>query len=424
MACVSPAHHAIARVERSCHALRFLQSYPLVSYPPSDGNKPARVNELDGLRGLLALWVALSHIAAWTGHWENPLPGPTSRLWGIFVGAVPAVDTFIILSGFVISFLLHQRRQTYWGFMRGRAFRIYPVYLSCLALAIATSVLTPGILQTASWRETVYFRWIGDSVSNQASAFGYHVFWHLTLLNGLLPKNFLPGANGALLVPAWSITLEWQYYLVAPLLARGVRSGVGLLAIGLTAWLGKRYAGPWHNELLAFLPAHLPLFLIGIASYHLYASRRNSSSELRPLSSAWVVAPIMMGVIAGWHPVALALWGLGFGCIMVRGDDIVARAISLIRSILLHKSLQYLGKISFPVYLVHWPVIVLMLAIVIQVKPDASAALALALLTLIGVPVILLTAAVVHHLIEKPCMDLGKRLERRHPPVTSADLHK
>lgn len=387
----------------------------MTDVPPS-GNSPARVDELDGLRGLLALWVALSHMLAWTGHWENPLPGRFAGAWEVFVSAGPAVDTFIILSGFAISFLIHKRRQSYVGFMRGRFYRIYPVYLFCLALGIATSFLTPRLLEAASWKNTIYFEWIRMFHDHETSAFGSHVFWHATLLNGLLTKDFLPGANGTLLPPGWSITLEWQYYLVAPFLARGVRSATGLLMVGLIAWLGHHFAAPWYNTQLSFFPAQLPLFLIGIGSYHYYAAL-SQGSGFRHLTSIHAAALLLAAALCGWHPVALAAWALGFGCILVRGDDPLARLLGVIRKVLLNRWLQHLGKVSFPLYLIHWPVIMLLLAALLKVAPAISSHKALLVMIGIGVPLILFAADLIHRLIEKPAMDFGKKFDRRPATV-------
>lgn len=391
-----------------------------MSAPPSTGYAPARVDELDGLRGLLALWVAFSHIIALSGFWENRLPGRLSGVWYTMVSAEPAVETFIILSGFAISFLLHKRKESYAGFMRGRMFRIYPVYLFCLALSIGTGFLTPHILETAGWKETIYFTWVRDLSEQGASAFGSHLFWHLTLLNGVLTKDFLPGATGTLLVPAWSITLEWQYYLIAPFLARGVRSGMGLLAVGLIALAGHHASGVWHNPQLSFLPAQLPLFLIGIGSYHLYAHRSNAP-QFRPLTSINAVALLLLAILSGWYPVALMAWALGFGCILVRGDDPFARLLGFVRIALLHPWLQWLGKISFPLYLVHWPVLMGVLYLMLRISPGISSPVALAVLISVAIPLILIAAEVIHRTIEKPGMALGKRFDRRPRAAVAAE---
>lgn len=372
-------------------------------------HKLVRVDELDGLRGLLSLWVAVSHIFCWAGFWEF---FAKQRSFGlVFIGAGAAVDTFIILSGFSISFLLSKRRQPYGQFILGRFFRIYPVFLVCLVLGMAeVSLLTPFVLDTAQWRNTVYFEWHRDISFSESAAFGSHAFWHITLLNGLIPKNLLVNSTGTLLTPAWSISLEWQYYLLAPLLALAVRSGIGLLFLTAFAWVGLRYGYLWENPHLAFLPVQLPLFLIGIGSYHLYD--RFAKSECQH-SSAFAVpfaALITVSILTPWHSTALAAWALAFGCIFVRGNDLFSRALSIVRTVLLHPLLQRLGQISYPLYLVHWPLIIAFLAVLFYWRPGISSYHAVLLLLFIGLPFILLAASILHVFVERPLMTFGKRI--------------
>lgn len=40
---------------------------------------------------------------------------------------------------------------------------------------------------------------------------------HLLMLHGVVPEVLVARAPGAFLAPAWSVSLEWQFYLVAPL---------------------------------------------------------------------------------------------------------------------------------------------------------------------------------------------------------------
>lgn len=384
---------------------------------PQSENRSPRVDELDGLRGLLALWVAIAHIFAWCGYWELHLPSRLQRAWEAFISASAAVDTFIILSGFAISFLLNKRTQSYRTFMTGRFFRIYPVYLFCLVLGIATTFMTPGILTAAGWNHTIYFEWITAITRSSMESLGLHTFAHLTLLNGMLPNRVLENASSALLTPAWSITLEWQYYLIAPLIARCVRSGGGILVLTAGIWfamaaiqfLGGRYGLTWQNSQNAFLPTYLPLFLVGIGSYHFYARFRDAEAE-NPLPAIAVACVLAVGILLQWHAIALTAWALGFGCILVRGKGPFAYALSLIRRTLLHPALQWLGNMSFPLYLIHWPVIVIVLTIALHFLPSLTSLQALVLLFTVGIPLILLSSRVIHLYLELPMMAVGKKI--------------
>jgi peptidoglycan/LPS O-acetylase OafA/YrhL len=388
--------------------------------PPPTVSQPVRVDELDGLRGLLALWVAVAHVFCWSGWWEIRLPGAVARLWKEFLGAGPAVDAFIILSGFAISFLLHKRQQSYGEFMTGRFFRIYPVYGICLLLGLATTWLMPFILQTASWHETIFFGWMGSISASETAAPVAHLSWHATLLHGLVPKQILPDSTGTLLTPAWSISLEWQYYLVAPLLALLVRTGAGLLLVACLAWLGARYAAPWMNPHPAFLPAQLPLFLIGIASYHLYAGFSAHSAGRSRRFTLPAAALLGVALLVNWHPIALSIWALGFGCIFAQGDDMFSRLLVLLRKFLLHPWLQWLGKISFPLYLVHWPLLLLFLSALLRFHPSATPLQTVLLLLFVGLPLILCAAVALHKSVEMPMMAYGKKVVRRNQPEGAA----
>jgi peptidoglycan/LPS O-acetylase OafA/YrhL len=374
-----------------------------------------RVDELDGLRGLLSLWVVLAHIFCWTGFMEFfTAPHAFRPILVEFIGAGGAVETFMILSGFAISFLLNKRHQSYGQFMLGRFFRIYPVYFVCLLLGFMVALhFTPYVLHTAQWRGTVYFEWNRSWSSSELSETGWQAFWHLTLLNGLIPRRLLSNATATFLVPAWSISLEWQYYLVAPFLARFVRSGAGLLFLTALAWLGLRLAHGWTNPHVAFLPAQLPLFLIGIGSYHLYEQFAKLLHRRSSVFAVPVAALLATGILTSWHSTALTLWALGFGCIFIQGDDPLSRTLSALRAFLLYRWLQRLGHISYCVYLVHWPLLIAFLAALLYWRPEISSTHALLLMLFLGLPLILFVASILHTWIERPLMTLGKRRNGR-----------
>ncbi len=373
-----------------------------------------RIDELDGLRGVLALWVALSHIFCWCGFALFPLAVPhllastVGRFWVQFSFAGGAVDTFIILSGFAISFMLHARPQTYGQFMAGRFFRIYPVYLLCLLAGFATICLMPSVLNTVGWRDNEYFNLYVRPVLDSALAHpATHLVSHLTLLFGVIPENLLPHAPFTLLAPAWSISLEWQYYLLAPFLAWAVCRPSGLLALGIVSCGNAVYAHFWGG---AFLPDKLPLFLIGIGSFHLYANAESLKSfRHRPQIFAGLIAATL---ILGWHWLALLIWIVVFGGVLADGNNPSEQFLLRSRHLLLQPALQFVGKISYPLYLVHWPVIILLMAGLISWRPGISSWTALTTMLVAGLPVILFAAWLLHKWVEKPLMQFGKRFTR------------
>lgn len=58
-----------------------------------------RFQQIEGLRGYLALWVLVGHLIGYSGIALSPK-------FYLFAGATKAVDVFIILSGFVITHMM------------------------------------------------------------------------------------------------------------------------------------------------------------------------------------------------------------------------------------------------------------------------------------------------------------------------------
>ncbi len=108
------------------------------------------------------------------------------------------------------------------------------------------------------------------------------------------------------------------------------------------------------------------------------------------------------------HSVALVMWAVAFGCIFVEGNGAFPRTLCVVRKLLLHPWLQQLGSISYPLYLVHWPVIIICLKLLLQWKPAIRSGEAGALTLLFALPLSSLMAGLLHRFVEVPSMKLGK----------------
>jgi peptidoglycan/LPS O-acetylase OafA/YrhL len=159
-----------------------------------------RIDEFEGLRGLLAWWVVMTHILGYSGipalHW----PG-FKYLWN---GETP-VSVFIILSGFVIFYLSFSREETYGSFITRRFFRIYPVFLLCLALALLLDHPRQMAFAGLPWSGDQQVQQYLNDVRRVDDQIGAHIISHLTLLFGIIPDSILYRSNLAILPPAWSI---------------------------------------------------------------------------------------------------------------------------------------------------------------------------------------------------------------------------
>ncbi|MFC9893473.1 acyltransferase family protein [Nocardia sp. NPDC127579] len=204
------------------------------------------VPALEGMRGLAALGVLLTHVAFQTGASSMPVLG---RVWERFD---MAVAVFFALSGFLL-WRPHAAAARGLGtapatgyYFRHRAARILPAYW---AVVIAVLLLLPSAADSAGWR--VWF-------SNLALL---QVFIPLTLTDGLTQM--------------WSLSVEVAFYLVLPLLAlclarlRGdaarrrvpVLIGAALLCLG---WNFIPVPTPDAIHADNWLPAYLPWFAGGM----------------------------------------------------------------------------------------------------------------------------------------------------------------
>lgn len=369
--------------------------------------KTTHVQELDGLRGILASWVVVAHVLSWAGAselvWRVPQLGKPA--WHAFIDAQIPVEVFIILSGFAISFLAERYRDSYPAFMANRFFRIYPVYLVCLALGVATQGMGAAVLEQVSWSGTSYFTALRSVLSSELEHPASHLLLHLTLLNGLVPREVLLNTTATFLPPAWSISLEWQFYLVAPFLLAAIRTLRGLALALSVAWCGALIAPMFTNLHLAFLPSQLPLFLIGMASYFAYRS-----PVIRPELPAFIaVGGVGVAGALQWHWVAVGVWSLVLASVLSVRLAEPPLAMRAVRWLLLLPVLQYLGRVSFPLYLVHWPLIVVQVFVFSRLRPDAGYLSALAWLLTGGLIVIVAAAHLLHRTVEKPGLNLGRR---------------
>ena len=380
--------------------------------PPSVSPGARRIDELEGLRGLLALWVAGSHVVCLCGlDASRPAWVPRS-VWEWLVYAGTAVNAFVILSGFAIFKMLRSSPPSYRAFLTGRAFRLFPVYLTCFALALVLVPTSAQVAATAPWHGTDYFhRWAADLALLQTHWFS-QLALQLPLLQGLATAGWpAPRLVTDVLPPAWSATLEWQFYLIAPLLLsygpdrRSRTFLAALLAIGVVIALllmanGATYGG--------FLGLKLWLFALGILSAHLHSGL--DPAEPRAPRFWWLPAGAVGALLTYvFHDPAPLIW-LAVFAVVLAPQSLFATGLG---GLLRRRPLLWLGRISYSLYLLHWPLLVGAVALLLRFSPAIPARSAATALLLVALPAILGLAGLLHTKIEAPLMSYGRRLSRR-----------
>ncbi|MEO8715860.1 MAG: acyltransferase, partial [Acetobacteraceae bacterium] len=315
-----------------------------------------RLECLDGLRGLLALYVLVSHMAAFT-----VLPGWIRHP---FTHGEAAVDLFFMLSGMVIVRSLESFDYERGRFLLARAFRTMPVFLVVFAVAVPVQPL-PTPLPWMPWVAP-------DDPGRAVWSTGWPTQWaveigaHLSMTHGLFPAAALPHAWISFLGSAWSLSTEWQFYaliaLLAPCLCRvgdPARALILLsrlfLAVAALAWVWTR-AGPeaWQFS-KAFLPNKAQYFALGVASagWALDASPRAGARFAFALGAMMALCFMQGG---GGKLAAPLIW---IACLMAQRAADGGRGGRLLRPLaacLRAPPLLALGAASYCVYLVNEPV--------------------------------------------------------------------
>ncbi|MDR3404557.1 MAG: acyltransferase [Chthoniobacter sp.] len=376
---------------------------PKLTAPEVPG-QAERLPEFEGLRAILSWWVFASHALLGAGLGIAELPGGIR----ILAHGDYAVDAFIILSGFVISKLLIERAPSYRVFLGQRFFRLYPAYLVALFLAI---LLQPVSFGNAAHLETINPALVAQTrlnLANDAHYFPFHLLAHLTMLHGIVPDSLLPGSGVALLPPAWSISLEWQFYLVAPLLVRWLAksSGGRWLVVGLALALGTLLLHDFlegYYKMPTFLPQKAIYFWFGMVSFALWRQAGIARGEIGNVIVCGAVPLVIFASLS----LTLGLWGAVLGSAMVSAGGGPAKWIGHgLRS----APLQHLGRISYSTYLANACCICPVQWLINHAAPQLTPVGILSWLVPSSALLTYLFSRVVHRFVELPGIALGKRL--------------
>ena len=377
-----------------------------------------RFHGFDGLRGWLAWAVVAHHLTFFTG-----LQRRSSHLSVLEWIGSSAVTIFIFLSGFVITHLIIERPEPYRVYIARRLLRVYPIYLVALGLACVTTLLTfDTFLSTPA--QTVFIHpqlFMVARDAEQLHGWGAlaHLGLHLALLHGAIPTTVLPDSQFMFLAPAWSLSLEFQFYLVAPLVIWAACRKLPSILIALAAMVLFQLAvrGAFGAFVLpSFLPAAAPYFAIGIVSRLLLPHQQSRGS---PIALAILLAGYLWGhKISVWLPLAWAaflLTSLKFGQ-PEAANNMASRAF---RAVFDSRLANHLGKPSYSTYLLHMPMIQLAQFLAVRwLGQDIFAANAFVVIWTVVSTYGLSQLA--YRWIETPSIEAGRRLGRNSRRLTTA----
>jgi peptidoglycan/LPS O-acetylase OafA/YrhL len=361
---------------------------------------------LDGVRAWLSWSVVLFHMILLTAadEWQ-PILAKADILSRV------RVPCFLIISGFVITHLLLEKQERYLPYITRRFLRIYPLYLVCLTLGIFATYLHFSAFADHPWGKYIPQPEIfsEEVAGSHGSIFDLHLLAHLTMVHGMISDTVLPGTQYMFLGPAWQVSVEWQFYMLAPLILLGLRTRRGQVVLGLVTVVGfaafqRGWLGVFDDP--SFLPGAGIYFGTGIATRLVYPKL--------PTLSAYPAAAMILagGVVVMAH--ALLPFFLWFAFItwlrVENASDPVSRGIDRFADIVLNsKVARYIGTRSYSTYLVHEPIIHVI--VYVCIKKYALGIAPTVAVTFITVPLLTLGASIVlYKYVEAPFMALGKRL--------------
>jgi peptidoglycan/LPS O-acetylase OafA/YrhL len=295
------------------------------------------IRSLTGIRGVAAVYVVVHHYLIGVAM-TNPV---TTFLAHGYL----AVDLFFILSGFVMAlnyahlFAAGWSLSSYVKFLGRRVARVYPLYL--------VGTLCGFILVVLGWLEPLHFRSIlGNLFANifMVQAWGYG-----------------PSFDG----PAWSISSEWAAYLIFPLLLvptlfkKPILSGLSaIFAIAILALLSTVPAHSLHNaQPNAVLDLHdswaaIPVlrcvveFTLGLVAYRVantpFVHRITRKSFVSIAVAVAALALLMIPRADLWFVLLMPLLIIS----LASGDHLPQKLLS-------SGPVEYLGLLSYSIYLVH-----------------------------------------------------------------------
>ena len=361
-----------------------------------------KIRTFEAARGLLALWVVVGHTIKHAGYSVEQV-GP----WKLLASPGLAVDCFIMLSGFVIFLLLDSQRIPYRHYITRRFLRIAPLY----AVVVAVSALTLGwqvdVIQAQHWSDQAISNDLAihrDSLQFLAG----HLVAHATMLHGLVPSFLLPNSQYALVGQAWSISVEWQFYLIAPAVFFLVVSKRWRMLGALLLLVCALHALNLEGE--GFVIRQAGFFVIGILSYYVWKHSDAIQSEHFPLLDLFAVVAIALVYFISTGGISLAIWVVMLGAAIVEKRQMQGNLLSLAAALAGKASFQWLGRISYSLYMVHMLVIYFWLYWLGLLLPPVSKASFLGVELPLVVVSALAVSALSYRLIELPAIRLGGRL--------------
>jgi len=356
----------------------------------SSTSRGGRFEFVDALRGIAALAVVLPHSV---GLFSYPHPSWLTQLflWLAEYGGA-SVEVFFVVSGFAIAYSLRNAATDGFNlgrFMLRRAVRLDPPYWVGLLLCGLVAAI-----RARATHQPIVLPPLGKVVA------------HLLYLQDIL-------GLGQFNVVFWTLCLEFQLYLVFAVMLRSVAPLGAARRESSSGFLAHADKFGWLMVIAFFLSLVL-------------------SHTVWPMRPGWFVPSFYLflsGALAAWKILGRISDRLFQLCLLTMGLALLAkpewaRVVGFLTAIVLfvairrdglHRWLaarvaQWLGRISYSIYLVHAPLAVVFLGLRTRIAADSKLGSLLCLAALYSSTIAL--ASLLHRVVEVPCLRLSQQLKR------------
>jgi len=293
-------------------------------------------SDIDGLRALAVVSVVIFHAFAW-----------------LVPGGYAGVDVFFVISGYLITTNilngLNESTFTIQGFYQRRIRRIFPALVTMLALVYAFGWF---VLLATEYRQ------LGKHVGSGASFISNIILWqesgYFDTSSAVKPLTHL-----------WSLGIEEQFYIVWPLLLWAIFKlrlhiltstvVLAVVSFGFGLWsLNNDVVGAYYSPVNRFWELLIGAILAAVMLKRTYGDKATKWQQAGSIVGLILIVFTMFSLdgqssFPGWNALAPTVGAaLMIGC---GPQTLTARRIFSLRAIV------WVGLISFPLYLWHWPLL-------------------------------------------------------------------
>jgi peptidoglycan/LPS O-acetylase OafA/YrhL len=289
-------------------------------------------SDINGLRAIAVLGVVLFHFKS-------------SYLPGGFTG----VDVFFVISGYLMTSIImngiENKSFTLFNFYFARARRIVPAltFLCTILLIIGWFYSTPED-----------FRALGKHITSSLSFLSNFVYFSES-------GYFNSASHEKWLLHTWSLSVEWQFYMLYPILiilfVKILPQNLikkGILAVCVFSFLFSVYASyHWPNSAFYLLPSRAWEMILGGLVFLFPLQKQISikfSRYMHKIGLLIIFLSYFLLTEENTWPGLLALFPVGGAFLIL----LAQRSSSILSS---STTLQFIGNSSYSIYLWHWPIV-------------------------------------------------------------------